>query len=71
MRAGKGGAVVLMDTAEYKIKAYRLLDDENTYDKLYSVPTVTTIQSKFNNAVRKIARDIPNPDQKNMVLSKI
>ena len=71
MRADKGGAIVLMDNDDYKLKAYRLLDDETTYEKLSCIPSISSVQNKFNREVRKIANGVVNKDQRNLILDKI
>ena len=71
MKADKGGALVIMDIADYNIKAYRLLNDQNIYIKLLNVPSITSVQNKFNAQVRKIAHEIADVDQRSLVLGKV
>ena len=71
MKADKGGAVVVMDTIEYNVKAMRLLHDKDTYTKVVKPPTISTIQTQFNRNVRNIVSVLPNSDIKNNILSKL
>ena len=70
-RADKGGAIVLLDEDDYKLKAHRLLNDTNTYEKLEKVPPVASVQNKFNSDLKKIANNMNSPSEKKLVLSKI
>ncbi|XP_068237071.1 uncharacterized protein [Palaemon carinicauda] len=71
LKADKGGATVVMDTEEYISKVNSLLSDTNTYEIVSSPPTVTKLQQNFNRSLGKIAKSIPDPQQRATVLSKI
>ncbi|XP_068242406.1 uncharacterized protein [Palaemon carinicauda] len=71
LKADKGDATVVMDTEDYISKVNSLLGDTNTYEIVSSPPTVTKLQQNFNRSLGKIAKSIPDPQQRATVLSKI
>ncbi|XP_068222184.1 uncharacterized protein [Palaemon carinicauda] len=56
-KADKGGCVVIMNKTDYLIKAYRLLNDQNTYAKLTKTPSIKYIQSEFNRRIKSVVNN--------------
>ena len=71
LKADKGGAAIVMDLNDYKIKALRILNDHNTYEKLENPPSIFNIQQNFNKSVKTIIRLLPPSETKITILSKL
>ena len=60
-----------MNTTEYNNKVNRLLDDQNTYEKLNSLPSVKTIQKDFNKQLKDICKTIPENNIREILLKNV
>ena len=59
-----------MSVTDYKVKAIRLLEDRNTYEKVDNPPTIAQYQSTFSKKVKDIIKHIPG-DMKKIIQDKV